>query len=268
MKRLMASGVLMVVLAAGARRRRRGRACTWRPRSDSLPIASGRTWRTASRGRTSRRASIPPPRPRRGGGRRGRRCALGAGGGAALGAASGGSAGRGEATGAVLGGVVAAWPVARSSTEVQGGIRPRICLMHWSHADTRRPRRGDGSTAAAPGAGGGRAAAAADRRRPRAAARPRDSRRLRRGRAPTRAHPAGHSPPAGYCRLWYPGRPPGQQRIRFPATRRTRFPRARSSSTRASPGTVTTTGVRPRAPAWVGALGHRGDQRQALRARV
>ena len=136
------------------------------------------------------------------------------------GAASGGSAGRGAATGAVLGGVVGG--VAGGAIrvlEVQGGIRPRICLMHERARILHGPRRGDGS-AAAPGAGGRRAAAAAaGRRRPPAAARHRDSHACRRGRTPTRSHPAGSLSAPGYCRLWYPGRPPGQQPNPFPASK-------------------------------------------------
>ena len=247
MKRLMASGVLMVVLAAGARRRRPGRACTRRPRGDSIPIASGRTWRHCESWAHQQTGFDPAAETAKGavvgavvGG------ALGAGGGAALGAASGGSAGRGAATGAVLGGVVGgvAGGAIQYSRSKEGFDRAYASCMnargyYTGPAVAMAP-------AAAPGAGGGRAAAAAGRRRPPAAARHRDSDACRRGRTPARSHPAGSLSAPGYCRLWYPGRPPASSRIRFPATGRSRFPRARSSSTRAPPGTVTTTGVRTR----------------------
>ena len=193
MKRLMASGVLMVVLAAGCATAPPRPSVYTAPTRGQHPDRIGQDMAQCESWAHQQTGFDPAAETAKG---------------AVVGAVVGGALGRGRGRCARCG---QRWQRrARCShgrrtrrsrrrrgrrrhpvLEVKGGIRPRICLMHERARILHGPRRGDGSTAAAPGAGGRRAAAAAGRRRPPAAARHRDSHACRRGRTPTRSHPAG-----------------------------------------------------------------------------
>jgi hypothetical protein len=151
--------------------------------------------------------------------------ALGAGGGAAIGAASGGSVGRGAATGAVVGGVVGgvAGGAYQYSKSKEGYDRAYAACM-----SARGYSTGVSVPAPAPPPAPAPVAIAppppppvivhqappviVQQAPPVVVASPPvvvvEPRRVR--------VPPGHYPPPGYCRVWHPGRPPGHQPKPFP----------------------------------------------------
>jgi hypothetical protein len=133
--------------------------------------------------------------------------ALGAGGGAAVGAASGGSVGRGAATGAVVGGVVGgvAGGAYKYSKSREGYDKAYGACMTARGYTT-------GASAIPPAPPEPAPVAVAPPPPPPAMAPPPAV-----AVAPRRVHvPPGHYPPAGFCRVWHPGRPPGHQPKPFP----------------------------------------------------
>jgi hypothetical protein len=149
--------------------------------------------------------------------------ALGAGGGAALGAASGGSAGRGAATGAVVGGLVGgvAGGAYQYSKSKEGYDRAYAACMSGRGYSTGP------SMAAAPAPPAPVAVAPPP---PVVVAAPPPVIVVQQPPTvvvatpppvvvvePRRVHvPPGHYPAPGYCRVWHPGWPPGQQPKPFP----------------------------------------------------
>jgi hypothetical protein len=151
--------------------------------------------------------------------------ALGAGGGAALGAASGGDVGRGAATGAVVGGMIggvagASHQHAKSRDDYDGAYA--VCMSERGYATTA----GAAPPAPAPVVVAPAPVVVHVEPRPVVVKPPRPaaprrvvvtpSRRPAPRRvavpAPRSVHvPPGHYPKSGLCRVWHPGRPPGQQ---------------------------------------------------------
>ena len=265
MKRLMASGVLMVVLAAGCATAPPRPSVYASPTKRQPPDRIGPDMAQCESWAHQQTGFDPAAETAKGavvgavvGG------ALGAGGGAALGAASGGSAGRGAATGAVLGGVVGgvAGGAIQYSRSKEGFDRAYASCMNArgyytgpAVAMTPPPPPPAPVVVAPPppqvvvvhqpppvvvhqpppASSINRHPSSSTNRRPSSWWNPDafTSRRV------TIRHPATAASgiPAGL---------PASSRIHFPATSPSRFPRARSSSTRASPGTVTMTGTRTR----------------------
>jgi hypothetical protein len=140
--------------------------------------------------------------------------ALGAGGGAAVGAASGGSVGRGAATGAVVGGVVGgvaggAYQYSKSREGYDKAYAACMTARGYVSGANATPAA---TAAPTPVAVAPAPAHVAVQPAPPVVAPPPVV-----AVAPRRVHvPPGHYPPAGYCRLWHPGRPPGHQPPPFP----------------------------------------------------
>jgi len=151
--------------------------------------------------------------------------ALGAGGGAALGAASGGSAGRGAATGAVVGGLVGgvAGGAYQYSKSKEGYDRAYAACMSGRGYSTgpaiaAAPPPPPAPVAVAPPppvvvAAPPPPVIVVQQLPTVAVATPPPVVVVE----PRRVHvPPGHYPAPGYCRVWHPGWPPGQQPKPFP----------------------------------------------------
>jgi hypothetical protein len=219
MKRLMASGVLMVVLAAGCATAPPRPSVYAAPTRGQHPDRIGQDMAQCESWAHQQTGFDPAAETAKGavvgavvGG------ALGAGGGAALGAASGGSAGRGAATGAVLGGVVGgvAGGAIQYSRSKEGFDRAYASCMN-----ARGYYTGPAVAMAPPPPPPAPVVVAPPpppqvvvvHQPPPVIVTPTPVVVVE----PRRAHiPPGHFPPPGYCRLWYPGRPPGQQPNPFP----------------------------------------------------
>jgi len=218
MKRLMASGVLMVVLAAGCAAAPPRPSVYTAPTRGQHPDRIGQYMAQCESWAHQQTGFDPAAETAKGavvgavvGG------ALGAGGGAALGAASGGSAGRGAATGAVLGGVVGgvAGGAIQYSRSKEGFDRAYASCMN-----ARGYYTGPAVAMAPPPPPPAPVVVAPPppqvvvvHQPPPVIVTPTPVVVVE----PRRVHiPPGHYPPPGYCRLWYPGRPPGQQPSPFP----------------------------------------------------
>jgi hypothetical protein len=220
MKRLMASGVLMVVLTTGCATAPPRPSVYASPTKGQHPDRIGQDMAHCESWAHQQTGFDPAAETAKGavvgavvGG------ALGAGGGAALGAASGGSAGRGAATGAVLGGVVGgvAGGSIQYSRSKEGFDRAYASCMNArgyytgpavAMAPPPPPPPPVPVVVAPPPP-----QVVVVHQPPPVVVTPPPVVVVE----PRRVHiPPGHYPPPGYCRLWHSGRPPGQQPKPFP----------------------------------------------------